>query len=349
MHVVTESKLAAVLGGLPGIPRVVVSGNFATPWRALAILDEVTAEYHLFALNAQPGVPDRDGVILESAFVGAGMRGRNGLRYFPCRLSLVPSLLKDALPPDVVLVHTSVPVNGTVSLGMEVNVLPAAIEAARMRGGLIVAQLNPNMPYTYGDAVLAWEEIDYAIEADTPLPSPPLRTAPDVSQAIGERAAGHVPEGATLQLGIGTIPDAVLAALTGRRGLSVWSEMFSDGVLALEKSGALAPDIPVTASFAFGTPELYDWIDRNPRVRLLRTGRSSLCRPGTPRPTCPPWFRGSPAQSPPSSTAASSASRARRPSGAVTRTPRRNRSSMKSPTRLSATNCGTRAASWAFI
>ncbi len=275
MHVVTESKLAAVLGGLPGIPRVVVSGNFATPWRALAILDEVTAEYHLFALNAQPGVPDRDGVILESAFVGAGMRGRNGLRYFPCRLSLVPSLLKDALPPDVVLVHTSVPVNGTVSLGMEVNVLPAAIEAARMRGGLIVAQLNPNMPYTYGDAVLAWEEIDYAIEADTPLPSPPLRTAPDVSQAIGERAAGHVPEGATLQLGIGTIPDAVLAALTGRRGLSVWSEMFSDGVLALEKSGALAPDIPVTASFAFGTPELYDWIDRNPRVRLLRTEKTN--------------------------------------------------------------------------
>lgn len=275
MRVVTESKLAAVLGGLPGIPRVVVSGNFATPWRALAILDEVTAEYHLFALNAQPGVPDRDGVILESAFVGAGMRGRNGLRYFPCRLSLVPSLLKEALPPDVVLVHTSVPVNGTVSLGMEVNVLPAAIEAARMRGGLIVAQLNPNMPYTYGDAVLAGEEIDYAIEADTPLPSPPLRPALDVSQAIGERVAGHVPEGATLQLGIGTIPDAVLAALTGRRGLSVWSEMFSDGVLALEKCGALAPDIPVTASFAFGTPELYDWIDRNPRVRLLRTEKTN--------------------------------------------------------------------------
>lgn len=275
MRVVTESKLAAVLGGLPGIPRVVVSGNFATPWRALAILDEVTAEYHLFALNAQPGVPDRDGVILESAFVGAGMRGRNGLRYFPCRLSLVPSLLKEALPPDVVLVHTSVPVNGTVSLGMEVNVLPAAIEAARMRGGLIVAQLNPNMPYTYGDAVLAGEEIDYAIEADTPLPSPPLRPPPDVSQAIGERVAGHVPEGATLQLGIGTIPHAVLAALTGRRGLPVWSEMFSDGVLALEKCGALALDIPVTASFAFGTPELYDWIDRNPRVRLLRTEKTN--------------------------------------------------------------------------
>jgi acyl-CoA hydrolase len=275
MRVVTESKLAAVLGGLPGIPRVVVSGNFATPWRALAILDGVTAEYRLFALNAQPGVPDRDGVLLESAFVGAGMRGRKGLRYFPCRLSLVPNLLKQALPPDVVLVHTSMPMNGTVSLGVEVNVLPAAIEAARMRGGLIIAQLNPNMPYTYGDAVLAWEEIDYAIEVDTPLPSPPERTGHDVSQVIGEKVAGLVPEGATLQLGIGTIPDAVLAALTARRGLSVWSEMFSDGILALEKAGALAPDVPVTASFAFGSAELCDWIDRNPRVRLLRTEKTN--------------------------------------------------------------------------
>lgn len=74
MQVITASKLRAVLGRLPG-PRVVMSGNFGTPWRALSILDTAVVEYHLFTLNAQPGVPDRDGVVLESAFVSPGMRG----------------------------------------------------------------------------------------------------------------------------------------------------------------------------------------------------------------------------------------------------------------------------------
>jgi acyl-CoA hydrolase len=248
VQIIPELKLRAVLGSLPGSPRVVVSGNFATPWRALGILDESVPGYRLFALNAQPGVPDRAGVIPESAFVGPGMRGAKNLSYLPCRLSLVPNLLKGPLPPDVVLVHTSVPVGGTVSLGLEVNILPAAIEAARARGGLVIAQVNPHMPYTYGDAVLPLDDIDYAIEVDEPLPVPSARAMPETLQAIGERVAALVPEAATLQLGIGSVPDAVLAALTGRRGLAVWSEMFSDGVLALEHAGALDPDIPITAA-----------------------------------------------------------------------------------------------------
>jgi acyl-CoA hydrolase len=216
-------------------------------------------------------VPDRDGVTLESPFVGPGMRGRERLRYFPCRLSLVPVLLAGPLSPDMVLVQTSVPSGGTVSLGTEVNILPAAIEAVRSRGGLVIAQINPHVPYTYGDAVLATEAIDYAIEAEVPLPSPPPRPPLAASQAIGDRVAALVPDGATLQLGIGAVPDAVLAALTGRHSLKIWSEMFSDGVLALEKTGALDPGQPVTASFAFGSAELYDWMDRNPRIRMLRT------------------------------------------------------------------------------
>jgi acyl-CoA hydrolase len=271
MRFVTEENLRAVLGSLPGIPRVVVGGNFATPWRALAVVDASVAEYRLFALNAQAGIPERDGVTFESPFVGPGMRGRRHLRYFPCRLSLVPALLATALPPDVVLVQTSVPSGGTVSLGTEVNVLPAAIEAARDRGGLVIAQLNPRLPYTYGDAVLPADVIDYAIEADTPLPSPSQRAITDASITIGGQVAGLVGDGATLQLGIGAVPDAVLAALEDRRGLRVWSEMFSDGVLGLAKAGALDPGQPVTASFAFGSPELYAWMDRNPGIRMLRT------------------------------------------------------------------------------
>jgi acyl-CoA hydrolase len=275
VQLISESKLGAVLGGLPRVPRVVMSGNFATPWRALSILDAAVAEYRLFVLNAQPGIPDRDGVVLESAFVGPGMRRSERLRYFPCRLSLVPNLLSETLPPDVVVLHTSMPVNGTVSLGIEVNVLPAAIEAALARGGLVIAQVNPRMPYTQGDAVLPEDDIDYAIEVDAPLPSPPSRPASEVFGSIGERVAALIPDGATLQLGIGGVPDAVLAALAGRRGLTVWSEMFSDGVLALDRAGALEPGEPVTASFVFGSSELYDWIDRNPRVRMLRTEKTN--------------------------------------------------------------------------
>ncbi len=275
MRMMSSSQLSAVLGGLPGSPRVVVSGNYATPWHALSLLDAAVEGYRLFALNAQPGIPIRDGVTLESAFVGPGMRGQATLRYFPCRLSLVPNLLKNELLPDVVLVHTSEPVNGTISLGVEVNVLPAAIEAARARGGLVVAQVNPQMPFTYGDAVLSDHEIDYAIEVNAPLSSPVHRPLPESPHVIGGRVAALVPEAATLQLGIGTVPDAVLAALTSRRGLKVWSEMFSDGMLGLEQVGALDPQAPITASFAFGSAELYEWMDRNPRVRLLRTEKTN--------------------------------------------------------------------------
>jgi acyl-CoA hydrolase len=271
MRVISERQLAVALGALPGTPRIVVGGNFATPWRALAVLDGTVAQYRLFALNAQPGMPDRDGVTLETPFTGPGMRGRRQLRYYPCRLSLVPALLATALPPDVVLVQTSVPSGGTVSLGTEVNVLPAAIEAVRARGGLVIAQLNPRVPYTYGDSVLPADAIDYAIEAEAPLPSPPSHVATEASATIADRVAALIGDGATLQLGIGAVPDAVLAGLHSRRGLAVWSEMFSDGVLGLAKAGALDPGQPVTASFAFGSPDLYAWIDRNTDVRMLRT------------------------------------------------------------------------------
>ena len=271
MRLIPERQLAVALGALVGTPRVVVGGNFATPWRALAVLDGSVARYRLFALNAQAGMPDREGVTLESPFVGPGMRGRSQLCYFPCRLSLVPALLGSALPPDVVLVQTSVPSDGTVSLGTEVNVLPAAIEAVRSRGGLVIAQLNPSVPYTFGDSVLPCDAIDYAIEAEAPLPSPAELPVAETSAVIGDRVAALIGDGATLQTGIGAVPDAALAGLQRRRGLTVWSEMFSDGVLGLAKAGALDPGQPVTGSFAFGSADLYTWMDRNPDVRMLGT------------------------------------------------------------------------------
>jgi acyl-CoA hydrolase len=266
-----DTGLASALGGLPPDPRIVVSGNFASPHVAVGILDKAVASYRLHALNAQPGLPDRDGVVLETAFVGPGMRRSPRLSYVPSRLSLVPRLFATTLPPDVVILHTSRVHDGAVSMGMEVNVLPAAVEAVRRRGGLVVAQVNEQMPYTYGDAVLPVDAVDYAVEVDEPLPSPAACALDDTSALIGDLVARRVPDGATLQMGIGAVPDAVLQGLTARRGLRLWSEMFSDGILSLDAAGALDPSTPITASFLFGSQDLYRWVDRNPRVRMLRT------------------------------------------------------------------------------
>jgi len=275
MQTITEAALRRLLSALPSTPRVVASGNHATPWRALRILDTALPAYRLHMLNAQHGIPDREGVSYETAFVGPGMRGHPRLVYFPCRLSLLPALLRQTLRPDIVLLHTSSPLDGAVSLGVEVNVLPAAIEAARASGGLVIAQTNPHMPVTYGDAMIPVDAIDYQLELDEPLAVHAPAAPDDDSLGIGARVAQLVPDGATLQLGIGAIPDATLLALANRSGLRIWSEMFSDGVLALEKAGRLDPDVAVTASFCFGSPELYEWVDRNPRIRMLRTEKTN--------------------------------------------------------------------------
>jgi len=271
MRTVPAEELATVFGRLPDDPRVVASGNFATPTVALGLLDTAVERYRLFVLNAQPGIPTRPGVTLETCFVGPGMRGQAELRYVPSRLSLAPLLFQKSLPPDAVIVHTSVVRDGTVSLGTEVNLLPAAIEATRARGGIVVAQANSQMPYTFGDGVMPVDDLDFILEVDEPLVSPPPLELDDVSREIGARVADRVLDGSTMQLGIGAVPDATLHALIQRRGLRVWSEMFSDGILTLDAHGALDADEPLTASFVFGSAQLYTWVDRNPRVRVLRT------------------------------------------------------------------------------
>ena len=275
MRIVSIEKLTSILGGLPPEPRVVASGNFATPTVVLELVDSVVERYRLFVLNAQHGIADRDGVTLETCFVGPGMRRKAGLRYVPARLSLAPMLFATTMPPDVVVIHTSAPSGGTVSMGTEVNVLPAAVEAAHRRGGLVIAQANAAMPYTFGDGVLSVDDLDYLVEVDEPLISPPALELDDCSRQIGGKVASLVTDGATLQMGIGAIPDAALRGLTERRGLRVWSEMFSDGVLELDRQGVLDVEAPLVASFVFGSPELYAWVDRNPRVRIKRTEKTN--------------------------------------------------------------------------
>ena len=250
---------------------MVASGNFAAPAELLGAVDRIVPEYRLHMLNAQHGIPDRVGVSYETAFVGPGMRNHERLNYIPARLSLVPELLQNHFRPDVVLLHTSTQRHDTVSLGIEVNVLPAAIEAARAHGGLVIAQANKHMPYTYGDAQIYTDDIDYLVEVDAPLAEHQLGHSDENCQAIGELIAQRVADGATLQMGIGGVPDAVLASLINRKGLRIWTEMFSDGVLNLHKDGVLDPDRPLTASFLFGSRELYEWAHLNTSIRMMRT------------------------------------------------------------------------------
>lgn len=252
--------------------RVVVSGNACVPWRLLSMVDAVLERYRLHMLNAPVGIPVRPGVTHETTFVGAGMRHGTDLSYLPARLSLVPRLFETTLIPDVVCVHVSPPRDGVVSLGAEVNVLPSAVETCRARGGLLLAQVNPAMPYTFGDGELPVSMFDAVIESDEPLGGTGAAAAPDdAARVIGDLVAARVSDGATLQLGIGAVPDATLPGLSARRRLGVWSEMVSDGLLALERSGALDPHRRVVASFVVGSAELYRWIDGNERVRMLRT------------------------------------------------------------------------------
>ncbi|MBC9733143.1 acetyl-CoA hydrolase/transferase family protein [Nocardioides marmotae] len=263
--------LTTALRSLPENPRVVVSGNHATPWHTLRLLDAALPAYRLWALNGQPGLPDRDGVTLETSFVGPGQRRSPRLSYVPSRLSLVPTLFGGVMPPDAVLLHTTPPRGGKVSLGTEVNVLPSAVEAVRARGGVVIAQVNRHLPWTFGDAELDTSLVDVMVEADEPLAYAKVVPVDEASARIGALVADRVADGATLQAGIGAVPDATMLGLSGRRGLRIWTEMFSDSVLALERAGALDPDVPVTASFLFGSEELIEWVDGNERIHMART------------------------------------------------------------------------------
>lgn len=262
--------------------RVFTSGNSSVPFRTLAAFDSLVREYRLHMLNAPASLPDREGVMLETPFVGAGMRHSPRLVYFPCRLSQVPLLFGRRLHLDVVIAHTSVPVDGKVSLGLEVNVIPAAIEACKASGGVVIAQMNPQVPYTFGDGEYDLDVFDAVIEVEEPVlthqePERDLRlnaggmTREEGARIIGGYISERVNDGATVQMGIGDIPDAALNGLLGKRNLGIWSEVISDGVLELERAGALDPNRPIVSSIVYGGADLYKWVHLNDRVRMLRT------------------------------------------------------------------------------
>lgn len=193
--------------------------------------------------------------------------------YTPVFLSDVPALFApgNVLPVDVAFIQVSPPdAHGYCSLGSSVDVTRAAVDAASQ----VVALVNPRVPRTHGDSFIHESRITRAVRWDEPLYEV-AQKLPDAAQTrIGQHVAELIEDGATLQLGIGAIPDAVLHALSGHHDLGIHSEMFSDGVLDLVEQGVITgarkalDRNKIVASFVVGTRRLLDFIDDNPMVEL---------------------------------------------------------------------------------
>ena len=223
----------------------------------------VRPEYHgIFRLNA--------------FFVGRNVRSAvqcGDADAMPIFLSDVPSMFyNDIMPLDVALVHVSPPDrHGFCSLGVSVDVTRAAVHTARH----VIAQVNPHMPRTHGEGLLHVSKISALVESDEPLPEFPPHPLSDAELRIGQYIASIVEDGATLQMGIGAIPDATLAALGNHKDLGVHSEMFSDGVVDLVEKGVITGRYKKThneiivASFLMGSRKLYDFVDDNPLVEMF--------------------------------------------------------------------------------
>jgi 4-hydroxybutyrate CoA-transferase len=212
----------------------------------------------------------------KSLFVGASTRaavkdGRGD--YIPVFFSEIPKLFCERyLPPDVALVHVSPPdKHGFCSFGISVDYTKPAAQVATT----VIAQVNPNMPRTHGDAFIHVSEIDVVVESEEPIIElQPPKIGP-VEEAIGKHIAGLVDDGSCLQLGIGGIPDAVLLFLHEKNDLGIHSEMFSEGVVDLYNEGVITNRNKtinrdkMAATFLMGTRRLYDFVDDNPAVNMF--------------------------------------------------------------------------------
>ncbi|CAH1171100.1 unnamed protein product [Phaedon cochleariae] len=212
-----------------------------------------------------------------SFFMGGNVRkavaeGRGDA--LPIFLSEIPLLFtRKIIQPDIAVIQVSPPdQHGYCSLGTSVDCVRAGMSNSR----IIIAQVNPNMPRTFGDGIIHISHIDYAVKVDTPLPTHGGKPPTEVENRIGKNIADNlVEDGATLQLGIGSIPDATLAALTNHKDLGVHSEMFAGGVIDLVDKGCITNSRKtmhrgrIVGSFLIGTQRLYDFVDNNPFIEML--------------------------------------------------------------------------------
>jgi len=263
--------------------RVFIGSNAAVPTALIDDMIENSADLsdielvHILTLGsprwAQPEY--RQLFKINSMFLGPGVRdevGAGHADYTPCFLSEIPALFtEEILRLDVALIMVSEPDEfGYCSLGVSVDVVKSAAQSAK----LVIAQVNSQMPVTYGQSFIHIDEIDHFLAIDAPLPELQASEIDPVIEQIGQYVSLLIEDGDTLQLGIGSIPDAVLCYLNKHKNLGVHTEMFSDSLIDLVESGVVNNSQKnfkkgkVVTSFCMGSKRLYDFVHKNPRVEF---------------------------------------------------------------------------------
>ena len=237
--------------------------------------------HHLHTEGPAPyAEPEFEGIFqLDSFFVGPNVRKRTQegfADYIPVFLGETQRLYREGyLPCDVAMIQVSPPdEKGRFSLGTSVDATRAAMEKARA----VLAVINPHVPHTFGDAVIEADRIDCFVEDDTPLETVHFAKPTDIETAIGRHCAALIEDGATLQMGIGAIPNAVLDQLGDHKNLGIHTEMFADGVIPLVEKGVIngaektVDRGKMVATFLLGSKKLYDYTHLNDDVRMMDVG-----------------------------------------------------------------------------
>jgi acyl-CoA hydrolase len=263
--------------------RVFMQGAAMTPYKLItglvsryeSLSDVEIIHLHTEGRAAYTEKPYSQAFKMNSVFVGSNVRqsvkeGHGD--YIPIFLSEIHLLFRRSiLPLDVAFIQVSPPdSHGYCSLGTSIDITIPAIQTAK----LVIAQVNPRVPRTHGDGFIHVSELDFAIEEDAPIYSHELPVASEIENKIGANIAGLVENGATLQMGIGAIPNAALENLGSHKNLGIHTEMFSDGILPLVESGVIngsqkeVKTGKIVTCFAVGSQKLYDFMDNNPLVHM---------------------------------------------------------------------------------
>ena len=237
--------------------------------------------HHLHTEGPAPyAAPEFEGIFqLDSFFVGSNVRKvtQSGYAdYIPVFLSETQKLYRSGvLPCNVAMIQVSPPdAHGYVSLGTSVDATLAAVECAQT----VIAVINKHGPRSFGAACIPIDDIDLFVEDDQPLEEAHFSVPNEVETAIGKHCAALIEDGACLQMGIGAIPNAVLAQLGNHKNLGIHTEMFADGVLPLVRKGVINGEAKhidkgmMVSTFLMGSKEVYDFIDDNPGVRMMDVG-----------------------------------------------------------------------------
>jgi 4-hydroxybutyrate CoA-transferase len=268
--------------------RIFLTGNVSVPQKLLAALVEYAPNVNdveicqaLTVGSADYVGPEMEGHLrVNSMFISANIRKavQEGRADFtPVLLSEFPLLFKrGVLPLDVALVHVSTPdEHGFCSFGVEVGLTKTAAESAK----IIIAEVNEKMPRTLGDSFIHVSRLTHIVPVNYPIPEHVMASEgrSDVIEKIAGHVASLIPDGATMQLGIGAIPDAVLKYLFDKKDLGIHTELFSDGVIDLVNAGVLTNARKslhpgkIVSGFILGTKRLYEWVDDNPMIELHRS------------------------------------------------------------------------------